>query len=92
MTVWQALLHLVYLLLPAWALALMMPLAGRWLVAHPHAWPWRRRVWVHGLIGMLVLVAGLLVQGHDGRMATYLALVAVAGSAEWVMQRGWGQA
>lgn len=92
MTVWQALMHLISLFLPAWALALMMPLAGRWLLGHPQAWPWRRRVAMHGLLGMLVLVAGLVLQGQDGRMATYLALVAVAGSAEWWMQKGWSRA
>ena len=86
MTVWQALLHLVQLFLPALVLALMMPLAGRWVVGSAQAWPWRRRVLVHALCGSLVLLGGLLLQGHDGRMATYGVLVLVLASAEWLMQ------
>jgi len=88
MTVWQALLHLLGLFMPAWVMALMMPVAGRWLIGHSQAWPWRRRVLLHGLVGTLVLVTGLVLQGHDGRMATYLVLVLVMGTAEWWMQRG----
>ena len=44
---------------------------------------------VHAVCGVAVLVAGLVVQGHDGEMATYGALVLVAATAEWVMHRGW---
>jgi hypothetical protein len=35
------------------------------------------------------LAAGLWLQGQDGKMSTYLALVLVTASAEWWMQRGW---
>jgi hypothetical protein len=44
---------------------------------------------VHAIGGVAVLVGGLLVQGQDGQMATYAALVLVAASAEWAMHRGW---
>ena len=33
--------------------------------------------------GVVVLVAGLVVFGRDGRMATYAALVLVQGSLAW---------
>jgi hypothetical protein len=36
-----------------------------------------------------VLVAGLAWFGRDGRMATYVALVVVCGSAQWWLLRGW---
>ena len=91
MTVWQAFLHLFQLFLPALAMALMMPLAGRWVVGNERAWPWRRRVLVHGLCGALVLAGGLALQGHDGRMATYGVLVLVLASAEWWMQGGFSR-
>jgi len=36
-----------------------------------------------------VLVLGLIVQGQDGRMATYAALVGVSATLEWALHRGW---
>ena len=50
---------------------------------------WWRRVFWHAVVGSLVLLAGLVLQGHDGRMATYAALVLVAASLEWLLHRGW---
>lgn len=36
--------------------------------------------------GVLVLLAGLIAMGRDGRMATYAALVLVQGSLAWWMR------
>jgi hypothetical protein len=36
-----------------------------------------------------VLAAGLALHGNDGKMSTYMALVLVAATGEWLMQRGW---
>ncbi len=88
MTVWLLILHLCNFVLPALAMALFMPLAGRWVMG-----PRRRRLsqhmlW-HGLAGVAVLAAGLVLQGQDGTMATYGALVLVAGLLEWALHRGW---
>jgi hypothetical protein len=44
---------------------------------------------VHAVVGVLVLVAGLVLQGNDGKMSTYMALVLVTATAEWWMLRGW---
>ena len=88
MTVWQLTLHLLNFVLPALAMAVFMPCAGRWVMG-PGGWPWARRMAVHAGVGLLVLVAGLVLQGHDGKMSTYLALVLLAATAEWVMHRGW---
>ena len=88
MTFAQLLNHLANFLLPALAMALCMPLAGRWVTGRP-VQSWRRHVLAHAVAGVVVLFAGLLVQGHDGRMATYLALVLVAATLEWALQRAW---
>jgi hypothetical protein len=88
MTVWLLLLHLLNFVLPALAMALLMPWAGRWVLGGL-AWPVRRRMAVHAVAGVLVLVAGLVLQGQDGKMSTYMALVLVAATAEWAMHRGW---
>jgi hypothetical protein len=90
MTVWLLILHLFNFVLPALAMAALMPLAGRWVMGSGGA-PLRRRMTVHAVAGVLVLVAGLVVQGHDGKMSTYLVLVLVAASAEWAMHRGWSR-
>jgi hypothetical protein len=87
MTAWLLILHLLNFVLPALAMALFMPWAGRWVMG-----PGRHRVlwhmaW-HALVGVLVLTAGLVLQNNDGTMATYGALALVAGSLEWLLRRG----
>lgn len=88
MTFWQLVLHLFNFALPALAMALFMPLAGRWVMGRGRT-KLRRRVGVHALCGLLVLVVGLWLQGQDGKMSTYMSLLVVAATAEWWMQRGW---
>lgn len=88
MTFWQLFLHLFNFVLPALALAVFMPLAGRWVLGAGRT-PLRRRIGVHALSGVLVLLAGLWLHGQDGKMSTYIALVLVAASTEWLLQRGW---
>ena len=88
MTLAQLLFHLLNFVLPALAMAVCMPLAGRWVMgAGGLAWPWR--VLGHACAGVLVLLGGLWLQGEDGRMATLGALVGVAAVLEWLLHRGW---
>ncbi len=88
MTFGLLVLHLLGFVLPALAMAVCMPWAGRWLMG-PGTTPLRRRIAVHAVNGVLVLVAGLWLHGQDGKMSTYMALVLVAATAEWAMHRGW---
>ena len=88
MTFAQAVFHFFGFILPAFAMAALMPLAGRWVMGRS-AIPWPRRVLWHLLMGLVVLLAGLVLQGQDGQMSTYAALVGMAGTLEWVLQRGW---
>jgi hypothetical protein len=90
MTVWQLILHLFNFVLPALAMALVMPWAGRWVIG-AGGWPIKRRMLVHAVAGVLVLVAGLALHGNDGKMSTYMALVLVTATAEWWMLRGWAR-
>ena len=90
MTVWQLILHLFNFVLPALIMALVMPWAGRWVLG-PGGMSVKRRMLVHALLGLLVLVAGVVSQGNDGQMSTYAALVLVAATAEWAMLRGWAR-
>ena len=38
---------------------------------------------------LLVLVAGLVFFGHDGKMLTYAAMVVVAATCQWVLLGAW---
>lgn len=49
--------------------------------------PWRRLARDAALAGLAVLVAGLVVFGRDGKMATYLAMVVACAVTLW--WRGW---
>lgn len=88
MTFWQLVWHLLNFALPALAMALCMPLAGRWVMG-PGRSSLPRRMGIHLLSGLAVLSGGLWLHGLDGMMSTYMALVVVAATAEWLMQRGW---
>jgi hypothetical protein len=41
---------------------------------------------LNALAGMGVLVAGLVLTGNDGMMATYGALILVCATLEWALQ------
>ena len=45
---------------------------------------WSTLAWQASAAGLAVLVAGLVITRHDGRMATYAALVAVCALVPWV--------
>ena len=49
---------------------------------------WRRLVWPACVANAAVVLAGLVVFGRDGRMATYAAMVAVCALTLW--WRGFG--
>lgn len=41
------------------------------------------------IVSAVILIAGLLVFGHDGKVLTYAALVVGAAACQWVLLRGW---
>jgi hypothetical protein len=88
MTFWQLVLHFLGFVMPALAMAVFMPLAGRWVMG-PGNMSLIRRMRLHALSGVLVLAVGLWVYGHDGKMNTYLALVLTAATLEWVLNKAW---
>ena len=79
MSLWNLILHLGNFALPALVLAaLLAPAVAGWRGLTPRRlW---RAWWLLAGAGLLVLVAGLVGFGHDGRMASYAALVLVVGS------------
>lgn len=83
--------HVMGFAAPAIGLALLMPLLGRVVLGARRAAlvSWWRQVLVQFLAGMLVLVGGLELLGHDGQMVTYATLVIVAATVQWLLLRGW---
>ncbi len=82
--------HLLNFLAPAAAMAVLMALGSRllrWKSAASHA------AWVQAAIqfavGSAVLLAGLVVLGRDGKMATYTALVLACATCQWVLGKSW---
>jgi hypothetical protein len=41
------------------------------------------------IVNAIVLTAGLVFFGNDGKMATYAAMVLAAAVCQWVLGRGW---
>lgn len=88
MTLGLLLLHLLGFVMPALAMAVFMPLAGRWVLGSDSK-NLRRRMGVHALMGVGVLLGGLWLHGQDGKMSTYIALVLVSATVEWGLRRAW---
>ncbi len=83
-------MHLMGFVAPAFVVALLVALAGR-LVFPRNRGPqrWWVPVALNFVAGVLVLAGGLLLFGRDGKMATYLALVLVVATCQWLSGRGW---
>ena len=85
-------LHLLNAAAPAWGLALALVLWARVL---PRRWLPRpavslpAQVLIQGALGTAVLLAGLVLFEHDGKMATYGALVVVTATVQWLLSRAW---
>lgn len=79
--------HLLNFIAPALWLALLMPALARLLWRTPTRLQFGEQVGLQLVAGLLVLMGGLVLLGRDGAMLTYAALVAVAGVAQWAMQR-----
>jgi hypothetical protein len=47
-------------------------------------WPWFTLAWQASLAGLVVLAAGLVITGHDGKMGTYAALVVACTLVPWL--------
>jgi hypothetical protein len=82
--------HSLSFVAPALGVALLVTLGAR--IVLPRSG--RPRNWCLALLlnfvtGVLVLAAGLWFFGRDGKMATYVALVLVVASCQWLSGRAW---
>lgn len=82
--------HLLNFCAPAFAIAVLVPIFARLTGTGKAAGTAFVNQWAVNFAACLaVLLAGLWLFGHDGKMATYTAMVLVCASAQWLMQRAW---
>ncbi|WP_366912966.1 hypothetical protein [Rhodoferax sp.] len=67
---------------------MLLPLTARFFVKK---WPPARKLSayaaIHFVVGGVVLGLGLVLFGRDGKMLTYLALVVMGATSQWLMSR-----
>ena len=82
--------HVLSFALPAFAVALLVALAGRWLLPRGAPRPaWWVLLAINFVAGLAALGAGLWYFGRDGKMASYAALVLAVATAQWLAARAW---
>jgi len=82
--------HAINFVAPAAWLALLMPLLSRiFMKKRPVAHAFAAQVAIHFAVGVVALLIGLALFGRDGKMFTYLAVVLLMATSQWVMLKGW---
>jgi hypothetical protein len=86
--------HILNFLAPAAVVALLLVLLSRFFSRflaskRPVAQSMRVQVAIIFIVNVLVLAAGLVLFGNDGKMATYAAMVLASAVCQWVLWRGW---
>lgn len=94
MTAYLLLDHILNFLAPAAVVALLLVLLSRFFSRflaskRPVAQSMRVQVAIIFIVNVLVLAAGLVLFGNDGKMATYAAMVLASAVCQWVLWRGW---
>ena len=75
---------------PAFFVALASALTARWMFRRDADAPgfWMQAA-LNFVVGVAALAAGLWYFGRDGMMASYITLVLVCGSVQWMAARGY---
>ena len=83
------LIHLLNFAMPAIVVGTLVALTAPWLLKKPPVRSRWKQAAVNAGAGALTLIAGLLVFGNDGKMATYAAMVAMVATSQWIAVSGW---
>ena len=78
--------HGLNFVMPALVLSLGITAWGAFQFRRQAQMPWLNRWVLNASGGLVVVVAGLVITGNDGKMATYGALVLVCATIEWTLQ------
>lgn len=81
--------HLINFAAPALWLALLLPWLARLLIRKRQStYSLQAQMALTLIAGLVIQLLGLAVFGQDGKMVTYLALVATAATGQWLMRKG----
>ena len=82
--------HVLNLIAPALVVGLLVAALAPVLMkkSHPHH-SWLVQSAINSGAGVLVLLAGLVIFGRDGKMATYAAMVLVCANSQWLASKAW---
>ncbi len=86
--------HLLNLVAPAALIALLLVVFSRLFAGFfgsnkPFAYALWAQIAINFVVGVVVLVAGLVLLGRDGKMLTYVALVLATAASQWWQLGGW---
>lgn len=82
--------HLLNFVAPALVLGGLVAVLGRFFIKKAtYPGTLRSQFAINSIVGVAVLLAGLVLLGRDGKMATYFALVLGIATSQWVQSRGW---
>ena len=80
--------HVLNFVAPAFWVAVLVTLAARLLMEkRAAAVVWRTQAAINFAVAVLVLALGLWVFGHDGKMASYSAMLLACATSQWLMLR-----
>lgn len=86
--------HLLNFIAPAAFVALLLMLLAQFFGQfykrkRSSGFSWTAQFGIIFAVNLVILVAGLVVFGADGKMATYAALVVGGALCHWLLGRGW---
>ncbi len=82
--------HVLNFAAPALALAFVLPVLGRKMpMGRGTAVGMLAQMVVLALVNIVVLIAGLLFFGRDGKMVTYVSMVAACATTQFLMVGAW---
>jgi len=94
MTAYLLLNHVLNFLAPAVTVALLLMLSSRFFSRFLGSKkPLTQSIFVQAaiifIVNVLVLAAGLVLFGNDGKMTTYASMMLASAVCQWVLWRGW---
>ncbi len=82
--------HLLNFALPAFVLAIVLPLSTRWTrMGRAATTRLPTQILLLAVLNVLVLAAGLWIFGHDGKMLTYLGMAIACATTHWLLLNAW---